>query len=64
MEGSHAYQMYITINTSGNLQTIHDKGGLLFEHKKNDVNGEFTCFAQQGNLIYAGTQKGNIVVFD
>jgi hypothetical protein len=39
IENSSAYQMFVTINASGNLQAIHDKGGLLFEQQKNDVNG-------------------------
>lgn len=56
--------MNILINAEGNLQAIHYNGGLIFEHKKNDVNGAFTCFSIQGTLLYCGTEKGPVVVFD
>jgi hypothetical protein len=56
--------MMVLINLEGNLQAIHTRGGLIYEHQKNDVNGYFTCFNVQGSLIYTGTEKGAIVVFD
>lgn len=50
------------INSDGNLQGIHNTGGLVWEQAKNDVNGIFTCVTIQGNLVYAGTEKGKITI--
>ena len=39
------YNIYIIINSLGNIQAIHDKGGLVYEIPKNDVNGFFTSIS-------------------
>lgn len=58
------YGIYIIINSDGNLQGIHNTGGLVWEQAKNNVNGAFKCITIQGNLIYAGTEKGKYRVFN
>jgi len=39
------YNIYIIINSLGSIQAIHDKGGLVYEIPKNDVNGVFTSIS-------------------
>ena len=62
--------MFVLINSLGNLQALHSnvsetliyiciQGSLIYEQKKNDVNGPFTCFTLQRTLLYCGTANGN-----
>lgn len=43
---------------------MHNSGGLIYELKMNEVNGRFTTLDVQGTLLYCGTEKGPIIVFD
>jgi hypothetical protein len=58
------YNLLILIDDRGFLQCLNLFGGILYEHKPNDINGKFTKIYIQGTLIYAGTEKGTVVVFE
>jgi hypothetical protein len=53
--------MYVLINSAGQLQAIHELGGLIYQQDKNEVNGAFTALSMQGTLLYTGTEKGKVI---